>query len=38
MYKKQQITVDSSYLEFEGTHWNTSRYPYLEISELRKWG
>ena len=31
-------TVDSCYLEFQGTHWNTSRYPYLDISELRKWG
>ena len=31
-------TVDSRYLEFQGTHWNTSRYPYLDISELREWG
>ena len=29
-------TVDSRYLEFLGTLGNTSRYPYLEISELRK--
>ena len=28
-------TVDSRYLEFQGTHCNTSRYPYLDISELR---
>ena len=27
-------TVDSRYLEFQGTLWDTSRYPYLEISEL----
>ena len=31
-------TVNSRYLEFQGTLWNTSRYPYLEISELQKWG
>ena len=31
-------TVNSRYLEFQGTHWNTSRYPYLDISELREWG
>ena len=31
-------TVDSRYLEFQGTHWNTSRYPYLDRSELREWG
>ena len=30
-------TVDSRYIEFQGTRWNTSRYPYLEISELQKW-
>ena len=29
-------TVDSRYLEFQGTLRNTSRYPYLEISELQK--
>ena len=29
-------TVDSRYLEFQGTHWNTSRYPYLDISEFRE--
>ena len=33
-----QATVDSRYLEFQGAPWNTSRYPYLEISELQKWG
>ena len=31
-------TVDSRYLEFQGIHWNTSRYPYFDISELREWG
>ena len=31
-------TVNSCYLEFQGTLWNTSRYPYLEISGLQKWG
>ena len=29
-------TVDSRYLEFQGTHGNTSRYPYFDISELRE--
>ena len=28
-------TVDSRYLEFQGTQWNTSRYPYLVISDLQ---
>ena len=36
-YDKRR-TVDFCYLEFKGTIWNTSRYPYLEISELQKWG
>ena len=31
-------TVDSRYLEVEGTLWNTSRYPYFDISDLQKWG
>ena len=31
-------TVDSCYLEFQGTLWNTSRYPYLDISDLQNWG
>ena len=31
-------TVDSRYLESQGTLWTASRYPYLEISELQKWG
>ena len=29
-------TVDSRYLEFQGTLWNTSRYLYFDISDLRK--
>ena len=32
------ITVDSRYLEFQGAFWNTSRYPYLDISDLQNWG
>ena len=32
------ITVDSRYLELQGTLWNTSRYPYLDISDLQNWG
>ena len=31
-------TVDSRYLEFQGTLWNTSRYPYFDISDLRNSG
>ena len=31
-------TVDSRYLEVQGTPWNTSRCPYLDISDLRNWG
>ena len=31
-------TVDSRYLEFQGTLWNTSRYPYLDISDLQNLG
>ena len=31
-------TVDSRYLEVLGTLWNTSRYPYLDISDLQNWG
>ena len=31
-------TADSRYLEFQGTHWNTSRYPYFDISDLQNWG
>ena len=33
-----EYTINSSYLEFQGTLWNTSRYPYLDISELQNWG
>ena len=32
------ITVDSRYLKFQGTLWDTSRYPYLDISDLQNWG
>ena len=28
-------TVDSRYLELQGTLWNSSRYPYFDISDLR---
>ena len=27
-------TVDSRYLEFQGTLWNSSRYPYYDISDF----
>ena len=30
-------TVDSHYLEVEGTLWNTSRYPYFDISDFQNW-
>ena len=36
--KLVQNTFDSRYLEFQGTLWNTSRYPYLDISDLQNWG
>ena len=32
------IAVDSRYLKFQGTVWNTSRYPYFDISDLQNWG
>ena len=31
-------TVDSRYLEVEGTRWNTSKYPYFDISDVQNWG
>ena len=31
-------TVDSRYLDFQGTLWNTSWYPYFDISDLQNWG
>ena len=31
-------TVDSRYLEVEGTLWDTSRYPYFDTSELQNGG
>ena len=30
--------VDSRYLEVKWTLWTTSRYPYLDISDLQNWG
>ena len=30
-------TVEYRYLEIQGTLWNTSRYPYFDISDLRNW-
>ena len=39
-FKRSQFhnTIDSRYLEFQGTLWNALRYPYLDISELQNWG
>ena len=37
-FKANSYTVDSRYLEFQGTFWNTSRYPYLNISDLQNRG
>ena len=31
-------TVNSLYLKVQGTLLNTSRYPYLDISDLQNWG
>ena len=36
--KHWTCTVDSRYLEFQGTLWNASKNPYLDISELQNWG
>ena len=32
-----EYTVDSRYLEVEGTLWNTARYPYFDISDVQNW-
>ena len=37
-YTDLLTTVDSRYLEVEGTRWNTSRYPYFDISGVQNWG
>ena len=37
MCAPKKSTVDSRYLETQGTLWNTSRYPYFDISDLRNW-
>ena len=34
----ETYTVDSRYLEVQGTLWNTSRYPYLDLPDLQNWG
>ena len=34
---KDGSTVDSHYLEVQGTLWIISRYPYLDISDLQNW-
>ena len=34
---EEKIIVDSRYLEFQETLWNTSRYLYLDISEFQNW-
>ena len=31
-------TVDSRYFEVQGTVWNSSRYPYFDISDWQNWG
>ena len=33
-----QFTVNSRYLEVEGTLSTTLRYPYFDISDLQNWG
>ena len=37
-YHYTRYTVDSRYLEFDWTLWNTSRYPYFDISDVQNWG
>ena len=34
----KMYTVDSRYLEFQEAFWNTSRYPYFDISDLQNRG
>ena len=34
----RSFTVDSRYLELQGTPWNISRYPYFDIPDLRNLG
>ena len=36
-YGEVKYTVDSRYLEVEGTLWNISRYPYFGISAVQNW-
>ena len=36
--RTETYTIDSRYLEVQGTLWNTSRYPYLDISDMQNWG
>ena len=36
-YNSFSKTVDSRYLEVEGTRWNTSRYPYFDKSDVQNW-
>ena len=31
-------TVDSRYLKVKENLWNTSSYPYTDISDLQNWG
>ena len=33
-----EYTIDFRYLKFQVTLWNTSKYPYLDISDLQNWG
>ena len=37
-FNRLHTTVDSHYIKDQGTPWNTLRYPYLDISDLQKWG
>ena len=37
-YSLEQFTVDSRYLEDQGTLWNISRSPDPNISDLQNWG
>ena len=37
IWTRQFTTSDSHYLEVQGTLWNTSGYPYLDISDLQNW-
>ena len=37
LFRISKNTVDFRYLEFQGTLWNTWRYPNFDVSDLQNW-